>query len=55
MKKLDSASCQDEELIEANSILTAMVASLRESMDKVKVDAIEEYKDSQPFFNLLGS
>lgn len=41
--------------MEANAILTAEVTSLRESMDKAKADAIEEYKNSHPFFNLLGS
>lgn len=46
VKKLNSASCQDEELMEANSIMTAKVASLWESMDKAKADAVEEYKDS---------
>lgn len=44
-----------KELTEANAILTAEVTSLRESMDKAKADAIEEYKNSHPFFNLQGS
>ena len=55
VKKLDGATYRDKELTEADSILTADVTSLRKSMDKAKADAIKEYKDSHPFFNLLGS
>ena len=55
VKKLDGATCWAEELTEAYAILMAEVTSLCESIDKVKADAVEEYKDSQPFFNLLGS
>ena len=55
VKKLDDATRWAEELTEANAILTAEVTSLRESIDKAKANSIEEYKDSQPFFNLLVS
>uniref|UniRef100_A0A7N2MAW6 Sodium/calcium exchanger membrane region domain-containing protein n=1 Tax=Quercus lobata TaxID=97700 RepID=A0A7N2MAW6_QUELO len=55
VKKLDGATHRDKELTKANSILTTGVTSLRKSMDKAKADAVEEYKDSHPFFNLLGS
>ena len=55
VKKLDGATCRTEELTKANAILTAEVTSLRDSIDKAKANAIEEYKDSQPFFNLLES
>lgn len=41
--------------MKANAILTVEVTSLCESMDKAKADAIKEYKNSHPFFNLLGS
>lgn len=55
VKKLDDVTRWAEELMEANAILTAEVTSLRESIDKAKANAVEEYKDLQPFFNLLGS
>lgn len=55
VKKLDGASRRVEELTEANSILTAKMASFQESVDKAKVDDVEEFKDLQPFSNLLGS
>ena len=55
VKKLNGATRRVEELTEANAILTAEVTSLHESIDKVKADVVEEYKDSQPFFNLLVS
>ena len=55
VKKLDSSTCRAEELTKANAILTVEVTSLCESIDKVKADVVEEYKDSQPFFNLLRS
>ena len=55
VKKLDSATCRAEELTVANAILTVEVTSLCESIDKAKANTIEEYKNSQPFFNLLGS
>nr|POE71697.1 hypothetical protein CFP56_48600 [Quercus suber] len=31
------------------------MTSLQESVDKAKANAIEEFKDSQPFFDLIGS
>lgn len=55
VKRLDGASCWVEELTEANSIQIAEMASLRESVEKAKVDSVNEFKDSQPFFDLLGS
>lgn len=55
VKKFDRASCRAEELAEANSILMAKMTCLQESIDKSKADAVEEFKDSQPFVNLLGS
>ena len=55
MKKLDGAFRQAEELVKANSILTAEITSFRESIDKFKADAVEEFKDSQIFVDLLGS
>ena len=55
VKKLDDVTRWAEELMEANAILTAEVTSLHESIDKAKANAVEEYKDLQPFFNLLGS
>lgn len=55
VKKLNGAIRWVEELTKANAILTAKVASLHETLDKAKVDAVEEHKDSQSFFNLLGS
>ena len=55
MKKLDGASRQAEELVKANSILMAEITSFRESIDKFKADAVEEFKDSQIFVDLLGS
>lgn len=54
VKKLDGASHQAEKLVDANSILMAEMTSLRE-IDKFKVDAVKEFKDSQPFVDLLGS
>ena len=55
VKKLEGSTHRAEELTDANAILTAEVTSIRESLDKAKADAVEEYKDLQPFFNLLGS
>lgn len=55
VKKLDDVTRWAEELMEANAILTAEVTFLRESIDKAEANAVEEYKDLQPFFNLLGS
>lgn len=55
MKKLEGATYRAKELTEANTIQTVEVTSLRESMNKAKDNTAEEYEDSQPFFNLLGS
>ena len=41
VKKLDGASRQIKELTKAYSILTAKVASLRESVDKAKANIVE--------------
>ena len=41
--------------MKVNAILTAKVTSLWESVDKAKANAVEEFKDSQSFFDLLGS
>ena len=41
VKKLDGASRRIEELTKAYSILTAKVASLRESVDKAKANIVE--------------
>lgn len=46
---------QAKELAEANSIFTTEITSLQESMAKAKANVVEEFKDSQPFFDLLGS
>lgn len=55
MKKLDGASHRAEKLVKVNSILIVEMTSLRESIDKFKADTIKEFKDSQPFVDLLGS
>ena len=55
VKKLEGSTHRAKELTNANAILTAEVTSLSESLDRAKADAVEEYKDLQPFFNLLGS
>ena len=55
VKKLEGSTHRAKELTDANAILTAEVTSLSESLDRAKADAVEEYKDLQPFFNLLGS
>nr|POE77232.1 hypothetical protein CFP56_36646 [Quercus suber] len=55
VKKLNGATRGIEELMEANAILTAEMTSLRESINKAKANVVKEYKDSQPFFNLVGS
>ncbi|XP_065623903.1 uncharacterized protein LOC136065115 [Quercus suber] len=55
VKKLNGATGQAKELMEANAILTVEITFLCESIDKAKADTVEEYKDSHPFFNLLGS
>lgn len=55
VKKLEGSTHRAKELMDANAILTAEVTSLRESLDRAKADVVEEYKDLQPFFNLLGS
>ena len=55
VKKLEGSTHRAKELTDANAILTAEVTSLRESLDRAKADAVEEYKDLQPFFNFLGS
>ena len=54
VKKLEGSTHRAKELMDANAILTAEVTSLRESLNWAKADAVEEYKDLQPFFNLLG-
>ena len=46
VKKLNGTACRAKELTEANAILTAEVTSFRETLDKTKVDAVKEYKDS---------
>lgn len=55
VKKLDGASHRAEKLVKVNSILIVEMTSLRESIDKFKADTIKEFKDSQPFVDLLGS
>lgn len=46
---------QAEKLTEANVVQTAKVASLYKSIEMAKANAFEGYKDSQDFFDLLGS
>ncbi|KAK9998256.1 hypothetical protein SO802_017859 [Lithocarpus litseifolius] len=55
VKKLEGATCWAEELTKANAILTVKMTSLHESVNRAKADIVEEYKDSQLFFNFLGS
>lgn len=43
-----------EELTKANTNLTIELTAFHEQVDKVKVDAIQEFKDSQPYFDELG-
>ena len=55
VEKLDGTARRAEELEKVNFILTAKMTSLQESVDKAKANAVKEFKDSQPFFDLLGS
>ena len=55
VSQLEGATRQVEELTKSNTNLTTEVAALHEEVNKVGADAVEEFKDSQPFFNLLGA
>ena len=55
VEKLDGTARRAEELEKVNFILTAKMTSLQESVDKAKANTVKEFKDSQPFFDLLGS
>ena len=54
MRQLTGTIRQVEELTKANFNLTTELTALRERVDKAKADAMEEFKNSQPFFNELG-
>lgn len=43
-----------EKLTKTNTNLTTELAALYEQVGKAKVDAVEEYKYSQPYFDELG-
>lgn len=55
VSQLEGAAYQVEELTKSNTNLTIEVAALRDQVDKVRANAMEEFKDSQPFFDLLGA
>ena len=54
MRQLTGTIRQVEELTKANFNLTTELTALHERVDKAKADAMEEFKNSQPFFNELG-
>lgn len=52
--QLEGGACRVEELTKANTNLTIELATLCEQVDKTKANAVEEFKDSQPYFVKLG-
>ena len=52
--KLSGITHQADELMKENVNLKSKVAALHEHMDKVKKEAVEEFRVSQPYFNEMG-
>nr|POF00811.1 hypothetical protein CFP56_62359 [Quercus suber] len=52
--KLSWVTHQTDELMKENANLKSKVATLHKHMDKVKKEAIEEFRVSQPYFNKMG-